>query len=100
MSFVFLTKNVSVKMISQKDHGGKILIFQTKLPTIGPGALKNREDLKLLGTDKERQLYEPQEYFWKKYGENLAAAGVCVDMFLFPTAYIDVATVGKLICVK
>ncbi|KAJ3293514.1 COPII coat Sec23p-Sfb3p heterodimer component [Borealophlyctis nickersoniae] len=79
-----------------KDKGGKLCIFQTALPTSGPGALKNREDVKLLGTDKERALYEPQEYFWKKIGQDYSQAGVCVDMFLFPTAYIDVATIGAL----
>ncbi|KAI9011499.1 Sec23/Sec24 trunk domain-containing protein [Gaertneriomyces semiglobifer] len=79
-----------------KDLGGKLTIFQSMLPTFGPGALKNREDPKLLGTDKERMLYEPQEYFWRKLGQEFSSAGVCVDMFLFPTQYIDVATIGSL----
>ncbi|RKO83219.1 Sec23/Sec24 trunk domain-containing protein, partial [Blyttiomyces helicus] len=79
-----------------KDHGGKLIIFQTSLPTVGPGALKNREDIKLLGTDKERNLYEPQEYFWKKLGQDCCTAGISVDLFLFPNAYIDIATIGAL----
>lgn len=79
-----------------KDHGGKLTVFQTMLPTFGPGQLKNREDIKLLGTDKERTLYEPQEYFWKKLGQDCSSSGICVDMFLFPSAYIDIATIGSL----
>ncbi|KAJ3044187.1 COPII coat Sec23p-Sfb3p heterodimer component [Rhizophlyctis rosea] len=79
---------------AMKDRGGKLCLFQTMLPVSGPGALKNREDAKLLGTDKERALYEPQEYFWTKIGQDCATAGICVDMYLFPSAYIDVATIG------
>ncbi|KAI9340889.1 Sec23/Sec24 trunk domain-containing protein [Obelidium mucronatum] len=83
-------------MLALKDVGGKLFMFQTTLPTHGPGALKNREDVKLLGTDNEKKLYEPQEYFWRKMGEDYSKHGICVDLFLFPSAYIDVATVGSL----
>ncbi|KAI8615643.1 Sec23/Sec24 trunk domain-containing protein [Chytriomyces sp. MP71] len=83
-------------MIAMKDLGGKLFLFQTSLPMHGPGALKNREDAKLLGTDNEKKLYEPQEYFWRKMGEDYSKFGICVDLFLFPNAYIDVATVGCL----
>ncbi|KAI8911354.1 Sec23/Sec24 trunk domain-containing protein [Powellomyces hirtus] len=79
-----------------KGTGGKISVFHTMLPTFGPGLLKNREDAKLFGTEKERTLYEPQEYFWPKLGQDCAADGVSIDMFLFPTSYIDVATIGSL----
>jgi protein transport protein SEC24 len=71
-------------------------MFQTAMPTFGPGALKMREDVKLLGTDKERTLYEPQEYFWRKMAQECAAAGICVDLFLFPNSYMDIATIGTL----
>ncbi|KAI9097181.1 Sec23/Sec24 trunk domain-containing protein [Phlyctochytrium arcticum] len=80
-------------------YGGKLTIFQTMLPTFGPGALKSREDQKLLGSEKEYTLYEPQEYFWKKVAQDCAQSGICVDMFLFPSAYIDVATIGTLTAV-
>ncbi|KAJ3068826.1 COPII coat Sec23p-Sfb3p heterodimer component [Podochytrium sp. JEL0797] len=83
-------------MLALKDVGGKLFMFQTSLPTHGPGALKNREDVKLLGTDNEKKLYEPQEYFWRKMGEDYSKYGISVDLFLFPSAYIDVATIGSL----
>ena len=60
------------------------------------GALKNREDVKVLGTDKEKTLYEPQEYFWKKLGQDCSASGVCVDSYFFPNNYVDLASVGVL----
>lgn len=80
---------------SMKKFGGKISVFQTMLPSNGEGALRMREDQALLGTEKEKSLYMPQDQFWSKLGENCAAHGVCVDMYLFPTSgYIDLATVG------
>lgn len=37
------------------DRPGKLFIFHTSLPTLEcPGQLKNREDRKVLGTDKEK----------------------------------------------
>lgn len=82
--------------IAMKECGGKLIFFQTCLAGVGPGALKNREDVQILGTEKERTLYEPQEYFWRKLGQDFSTNGVCVDMFLFPSSYIDVATIGCL----
>lgn len=52
--------------------------------------------MKLLGSDKERQLYEPQEYFWRKLGQDSASSGVSFDLYFFPNAYIDIASVGAL----
>ncbi|KAL2917952.1 COPII coat Sec23p-Sfb3p heterodimer component [Polyrhizophydium stewartii] len=79
-----------------KECGGKLSIFHTALVSFGPGTLKNREDVKLLGSDKERQLYEPQEFFWKKLAQDCTAHGVGIDSYFFPNAYIDVATTGIL----
>ena len=81
-----------------KGFGGKLIVFQTALPSFGPGALKNREDVRLLGTDKERSLYEPQEFLWRKMGQDCAMNGVCVDLFLFASNYMDVATIGNYPC--
>ncbi|KAJ3328411.1 COPII coat Sec23p-Sfb3p heterodimer component [Blyttiomyces sp. JEL0837] len=87
---------MAMEVFLQKDNGGRLYLFQTCLPMSGPGALKMREDIKLLGTDKEKTLYEPQEYFWRKMAQDCSQAGVCVDLFLFPNAYIDIATIGTL----
>lgn len=41
--------------LRSSDRAGKLFIFHTSLPTLeAPGQLKNREDRKLLGTDKEK----------------------------------------------
>ncbi|KAF9909907.1 COPII coat Sec23p-Sfb3p heterodimer component [Lobosporangium transversale] len=79
-----------------ESRGGKLIVFQTALPTFGPGALKHRDDSKVYGTDKERTLFAPQDDFYKKLGESCVEAGLSVDLFLFPNAYVDVASVGCL----
>lgn len=71
------------------------MVFQTMLPTIGSGALRNREDPKLINTDKESQLYEPADFFWRKISNELAQMGVTVDMFVFPGSYIDIGSIGN-----
>jgi hypothetical protein len=40
----------------QSASGGKISVLSASLPTEGPGALKNREDPKVLGTAKVREI--------------------------------------------
>jgi protein transport protein SEC24 len=41
--------------------GGKLLLFQSSLPSIGEGSLKMRENPRLLGTDKEHTLLNPED---------------------------------------
>ncbi|KAI5477132.1 protein transport protein SEC24 [Pseudohyphozyma bogoriensis] len=83
-------------IIALKNAGGQINIFQTSLPTIGPGALKHREDTKLYGTDREKTLFASQDTFYRTTAEECVEAGVGVNVFLFPTQYIDVASIGVL----
>ncbi|KAG0291342.1 COPII coat Sec23p-Sfb3p heterodimer component [Linnemannia gamsii] len=85
----------SVRM-ALESRGGKLVVFQTALPTFGPGALRHRDELKLYGTEKEKTLYAPQDDFYKKLAESCVDAGLSIDLFLFPNAYVDVATLGCL----
>ncbi|KAF0507910.1 ER to Golgi transport-related protein [Gigaspora margarita] len=80
------------------ETGGKLLIFQTALPTFGPGSIRHREDSKLYNTDKERSLFGPQDNYYKTLAVNCVDSGICIDLFLFPNTYIDVATIGLLSC--
>jgi len=36
----------------QSPIGGKLVVLSSSLPSVGAGALKNREDPKILGTPK------------------------------------------------
>ncbi|KAI7817471.1 Sec23/Sec24 trunk domain-containing protein [Gamsiella multidivaricata] len=87
---------VQAVRMALENRGGKLIIFQTALPTFGPGALRHRDDSKLYNTDKEKTLYAPQDDFYKKLAECCVDAGLSIDLFLFPNAYVDVATLGCL----
>ncbi|CAF0921718.1 unnamed protein product [Didymodactylos carnosus] len=81
-----------------KDAGcvGKIYVFSTTLPiAVAPGKLTNRDDKKLLGTDKEKTILAPANNFYTKLGEECAQNGCAVDLFVFPNSYLDLATVGE-----
>lgn len=46
---------LSVSLSQAADCAGKLFVFHTSLPIAeAPGKLKNREDKKLIGTDKEK----------------------------------------------
>lgn len=83
-------------LLALKHIGGQLNIFTTRMPTFGPGALKPREEAKLQGTDKERQLFVPQDPFYRSLAEEAVEAGVGINLFLFPSQFIDVASLGVL----
>ncbi|KAG7448674.1 CPII coat sec24 protein [Guyanagaster necrorhizus] len=76
--------------------GGKIMVLSASLPSVGPGALKNREDPKILGTAKESGLLQAASTFYKMFAIECSRAQVSIDMFLFSTSYQDVATLACL----
>lgn len=85
-----------VEALKAAECSGKLFVMHTSLPIAdAPGKLKNRDDRKLLGTDKEKSVLTPQSPFYNQLGQECVAAGCCVDLFLFHNAYVDVATVGQ-----
>lgn len=77
---------------------GKLVIFHHNLPIAeAPGKLKNRDDRKLLGTEKEKTILMPQTKFYNELGQQCVSVGCSVDLFLFNNAYIDVATVSQVL---
>ncbi|KDE04517.1 hypothetical protein MVLG_05083 [Microbotryum lychnidis-dioicae p1A1 Lamole] len=87
---------VTAAVMALRNLGGQLNIFQTSLPTTGMGALKHREDTKLYGTDKEKTMFVPQDPWYRATAEECVEAGIGVNMFLFPTQYIDVASLSVL----
>ncbi|ESK90151.1 er to golgi transport-related protein [Moniliophthora roreri MCA 2997] len=76
--------------------GGKIVVLSSSLPSVGAGALKNREDPKILGTSKESGLLQAASPFYKTFAIECSRAQVSVDMFLFSAGYQDVASLACL----
>ncbi|XP_036306070.1 protein transport protein Sec24D [Pipistrellus kuhlii] len=74
---------------------GKLLVFHASLPTAeAPGKLRNRDDRKLINTDKEKVLFQPQSGVYEALARDCVAHGCCVTLFLFPSQYVDVASLG------
>lgn len=72
--------------------GGKIVTLTACLPTLGEGALKARDDPKLLGTAKESTLLQSASAFYKTFAIDCSKNQITVDMYLFSPAYTDVAS--------
>ncbi|KAJ0060435.1 hypothetical protein NL108_011530, partial [Boleophthalmus pectinirostris] len=84
-----------LEALKAADCAGKLFIFHTSLPIAeAPGKLKNREDKKLVGTDKEKSLFQPQISFYNSLAKDCVAQGCSVDLFLFPNQYVDLATLA------
>ncbi|KAH7551481.1 hypothetical protein J3E72DRAFT_4922 [Bipolaris maydis] len=76
--------------------GGKLTVIAASLPNVGHAALSPREDKSLLGTGKEGSLLQPANNWYKSFAVECSKNQVSVDMFLFSSAYQDVATLSNL----
>jgi len=78
------------------ECAGKLVVFHHNLPVAdAPGKLKNRDDRKVLGTEKEKAVLTPQSKEYSQFGQECVGVGCSVDLFLFNNAYIDVATISQ-----
>nr|XP_004049649.1 protein transport protein Sec24C isoform X3 [Gorilla gorilla gorilla] len=84
-----------MEALKAAECAGKLFLFHTSLPIAeAPGKLKNRDDRKLISTDKEKTLFQPQTGAYQTLAKECVAQGCCVDLFLFPNQYVDVATLS------
>uniref|UniRef100_A0A3P9HVB6 SEC24 homolog D, COPII coat complex component n=1 Tax=Oryzias latipes TaxID=8090 RepID=A0A3P9HVB6_ORYLA len=84
-----------VEAFKAAECSGKLFIFQSFMPTAeAPGKLKNRDDKKLVNTDKEKTLFQPQKGVYEQLCKDCVVQGCCVDLFLFPNQYLDLATMA------
>ncbi|KAJ9591698.1 hypothetical protein L9F63_001785, partial [Diploptera punctata] len=85
-----------LEALKASECAGKLLVFHSSLPIAeAPGKLKNRDDRKLLGTEKEKTVLAPQVNVYNNLGQECVGAGCSVDLFVFNNSYIDVATIGQ-----
>ena len=81
---------------SQAGRGGQVIMFQGVMPTLGMGQLEPvHMESTLHRTEKERVLYAPRNVFWKNIADECADEGIGISMFLAPSTFLDVASVGK-----
>ncbi|CAH9115403.1 unnamed protein product [Cuscuta epithymum] len=77
--------------------GGKLLIFQNMLPSLGIGRLMLRgDDPRLYGTDKEHTLRIPEDPFYKQMAADFTKYQIAVNVYTFSDKYTDLATLGTL----
>jgi protein transport protein SEC24 len=66
------------------------------LPTIGIGALVERDDVNLLGTSQEHVLFGPQDSYYQVLGSRASEACTSIDCFVAGNSYTDQATIGTM----
>ncbi|KAL6499524.1 Protein transport protein Sec24A [Orobanche gracilis] len=77
--------------------GGKLMIFQNTLPSLGVGGLRLRgDDIRLYGTDKEHTLRVPEDPFYKQMAADLTKYQIAVNIYAFSDKYTDIASLGTL----
>ncbi|KAK9683569.1 hypothetical protein RND81_10G150400 [Saponaria officinalis] len=80
-----------------RQLGGKLLIFQNSLPSIGVGRLRLRgEDPRVYGTDKEHSLRVAEDPFYKQMAADFTKYQIGVNVYAFSDKYTDVASLGTL----
>uniref|UniRef100_A0A1L8DW21 Putative vesicle coat complex copii subunit sec24/subunit sfb2 n=1 Tax=Nyssomyia neivai TaxID=330878 RepID=A0A1L8DW21_9DIPT len=85
-----------LEALRASECAGKLLVFHSSLPIAeAPGKLKNRDDRKLLGTEKEKTILSPQTTSYNNLGQECVQVGCSVDLFIFNNSYIDLATIGQ-----
>lgn len=90
----------AAKQMLSTTGGGRIIMFSSQLPNVGTGAFKSRKDFEYYGTEKERELYIPQQtkegLHWVNAAVDCAKKQIAVDLYLFHTTYIEASTLGHL----
>lgn len=77
--------------------GGKLLLFQAGLPTLGPGKLKpSRDNLNLYNTDRESSLRNPEDLFFKRYAGEASSRQITLDVFLGTNGFADLASLASI----
>jgi len=75
--------------------GGRVSLFQTILPTVGPGSLKNREATTNASGNKVEHLAGATD-FYKKLSLEYSAQQIAVDLFLLSSQYADLASLASI----
>lgn len=91
---------VKAAYLAMKSTGGKLLVFQSVLPSIGISALSAREAegrANISAGDKEaHKLLQPADKTLREMALELAEYQVCVDVFLTTQSYVDIASISVL----
>ena len=73
--------------------GGRVTVFQTCLPNLGPGLLQAREDPNSRSS-KDVPHLNPVTDFYKRLALDCSGQQIAVDLFLLNSQYCDLATLS------
>lgn len=79
--------------------GGKLIVIAASRPTSGPGALRERGDNSMLGTDRERSVLRPDSRFYQEMAVTMSKNQIACDLFLCPPPpahFMDVAALVQI----
>jgi len=81
--------------------GGKLSIFLSNLPTLGPNSLTNREDKTVYGTEAETALLNPVDNRFKEFALLYCRDQISVDIYAMSeqqstSQYLDLASLSGL----
>lgn len=84
-----------------KDCGGRVVLMASSLPSLGPGALKNRESAVANNAgpnllDRVHPLFVPQGDFYAKLVSAASTCAVSYGLVLAPSSFIDIGTLKEL----
>lgn len=83
--------------LAMSHVGGKLLLFQAGLPSLGAGKVKpSRENLSLYNTDRESTLRNPEDPFFKKFAGEASSRQITLDIFCGANGYTDLASLSSI----
>jgi protein transport protein SEC24 len=89
---------VQAAFLAIKSTGGKLLVFQSVLPSTGIGSLSAREAegrTNISAGEKEaHKLLQPADKTLKTMAIELAEYQVCVDVFITTQTYVDIGSIS------
>uniref|UniRef100_A0A0D9XYX3 Zinc finger Sec23/Sec24-type domain-containing protein n=1 Tax=Leersia perrieri TaxID=77586 RepID=A0A0D9XYX3_9ORYZ len=89
---------MKASFVAMKSTGGKLLVFQSVLPSVGIGSLSAREAegrSNISTGDKEaHKLLQPVDKTLKTMALEFAEYQVCVDVFLTTQSYVDISSIS------
>ena len=74
--------------------GGKMVCFQSSVPTLGEGKLRPKEDLASYNTEREYKLRKAEDPFFKRFGGECNRIQMSIDIFCCPPKFTDVASLS------
>ncbi|GAB4826005.1 Protein transport protein Sec24C [Ancistrocladus abbreviatus] len=89
---------IKAAFLAMKSTGGKLLVFQSVLPSLGIGALSARDAegrSNISAGEKEaHKLLQPADKMLKEMAIEFAEYQVCVDVFIVAQNYVDIASIS------